>query len=117
MHQNELQHNEKRQKQTDSHSGLPLIVGQALTFALAFYALGRLNSASASFTALLMGLGFDGKDDWVDCGNDKSLSTDLLGEEFEELFIAMDRYDYLLLCHKSIPAYKTAEEIQRRMST
>ena len=49
--------------------------------------------------------------------NDKSLNTDLLGEEFEELFIAMDKYDYLLLRHKSIPAYKTAEEIQRRMST
>ena len=37
-------------------------------------------------------------------------------EEFDELFIAMDKYDYLLLRHKSIPAYKTAEEIQQRMS-
>jgi predicted RND superfamily exporter protein len=41
------------------YSGLPLIVGQALTFALAFFALGRLNAASSSFTALLMGLGTD----------------------------------------------------------
>ncbi len=41
------------------YSSVPLVVGQALTFALAFFALGRLNAASSSFTALLMGLGTD----------------------------------------------------------
>ncbi len=41
------------------YSSVPLLVGQALTFALAFFVLGRLNSASSSFTALLMGLGTD----------------------------------------------------------
>lgn len=41
------------------YSSVPLMVGQALTFALAYFALGRLNSASSSFTALLMGLGTD----------------------------------------------------------
>ena len=41
------------------YSSVPLMVGQALTFALAFFALGKLNSASSSFTALLMGLGTD----------------------------------------------------------
>jgi hypothetical protein len=35
------------------------MVGQALTFAVAALTLGRLNSASSSFTALLMGLGTD----------------------------------------------------------
>jgi hypothetical protein len=41
------------------YSSVPLMVGQALTFALAYFALGQLNSASSSFTALLMGLGTD----------------------------------------------------------
>lgn len=41
------------------YSGVPLLVGQALTFAVAYLALGRLNSASSAFTALLMGLGTD----------------------------------------------------------
>jgi uncharacterized protein len=41
------------------YSSIPLLVGQALTFGLAFLALGRLNSASSAFTALLMGLGTD----------------------------------------------------------
>jgi hypothetical protein len=41
------------------YSTVPLMVGQALTFAVAFFAFGRLNSASSSFTALLMGLGTD----------------------------------------------------------
>ncbi len=41
------------------YSNIPLLVGQSLTFAVAFFVLGRLNSASASFTALLMGLGTD----------------------------------------------------------
>lgn len=41
------------------YSSVPLMVGQALTFALAFFALGQLNSASSAFTALLMGLGTD----------------------------------------------------------
>ena len=41
------------------YSTVPLLVGQALTFAVAFFAFGRLNSASSSFTALLMGLGTD----------------------------------------------------------
>ena len=38
---------------------LPLAVGLALTFAFAYLALGRLNSASAGFSAMLVGLGID----------------------------------------------------------
>jgi uncharacterized protein len=41
------------------YSTVPLVVGQALTFAVAFLVFRRLNSASSSFTALLMGLGTD----------------------------------------------------------
>jgi predicted RND superfamily exporter protein len=41
------------------YSSVPLMVGQALTFAAAALVLGRLNSASSSFSALLMGLGTD----------------------------------------------------------
>ncbi|MBZ5640423.1 MAG: MMPL family transporter [Acidobacteriia bacterium] len=41
------------------YSTVPLMVGQALTFAVAYLVFRRLNSASSSFTALLMGLGTD----------------------------------------------------------
>ena len=41
------------------YSSVPLLVGQALTFGLAFFALKELNAASSAFTALLMGLGAD----------------------------------------------------------
>src|SRR5262249_538831 len=41
------------------YSTIPLMVGQAATFAIAAVALGSLNSASASLPALLMGLGTD----------------------------------------------------------
>lgn len=41
------------------YSSIPLMVGQAATFAVAALALGSLNSASASLPALLMGLGTD----------------------------------------------------------
>jgi len=41
------------------YSSIPLLVGQALTFALAAVVLGRLNSASSGFVAMLMGLGTD----------------------------------------------------------
>jgi predicted RND superfamily exporter protein len=41
------------------YSSIPLIVGQAATFAVAAVVLGSLNSASASLPALLMGLGTD----------------------------------------------------------
>ncbi len=41
------------------YSSAPLIVGQALTFAVAFLVLGRLNSASSGFVAMVMGLGTD----------------------------------------------------------
>jgi len=41
------------------YSTIPLMVGQAATFAVAALALGSLNSASASLPALLMGLGTD----------------------------------------------------------
>lgn len=41
------------------YSSLPLLVGQALTFALAFFVLRGLNASSSAFTALLMGLGTD----------------------------------------------------------
>jgi predicted RND superfamily exporter protein len=41
------------------YSSLPLLLGQAMTFAVATIALGSLNSASASLPALLMGLGTD----------------------------------------------------------
>ena len=42
-----------------AYSSIPLAVGQALTFAVAFLFLSGLNSATAGFTALLMGLGTD----------------------------------------------------------
>jgi len=41
------------------YSSLPLLVGQALTFALCFFVLRELNASSSAFTALLMGLGTD----------------------------------------------------------
>ncbi|MBI3450255.1 MAG: MMPL family transporter [Acidobacteria bacterium] len=41
------------------YSSVPLMVGQAFTFALAALVLGRLNSASSGFIAMLMGLGTD----------------------------------------------------------
>ncbi len=41
------------------YSALPLMVGQAATFAVAYFALGSLNSASSALPALLMGLGTD----------------------------------------------------------
>jgi len=41
------------------YSSLPLLVGQALTFALCFFVLRQLNASSSAFTALLMGLGTD----------------------------------------------------------
>ena len=41
------------------YSSLPLLVGQAMTFALCFWFVGQLNAASSAFTALLMGLGTD----------------------------------------------------------
>ncbi len=40
-------------------SSVPLLLGQALTFAVAALVLGSLNSSSASLPALLMGLGTD----------------------------------------------------------
>jgi uncharacterized protein len=41
------------------YSSVPLLVGQAMTFAVATIVLGSLNSSSASLPALLMGLGTD----------------------------------------------------------
>lgn len=41
------------------YSSVPLLVGQAMTFGLAWWVLGTLNAASSAFTALLMGLGTD----------------------------------------------------------
>ena len=41
------------------YSSLPLLLGQAMTFAVAAIVLGSLNSASASLPALLMGFGTD----------------------------------------------------------
>jgi predicted RND superfamily exporter protein len=41
------------------YSSIPLLLGQALTFGLAFFVLGELNASSSAFTALLMGLGTD----------------------------------------------------------
>jgi len=41
------------------YSSLPLLLGQAMTFAVATLVLGSLNSSSASLPALLMGLGTD----------------------------------------------------------
>jgi predicted RND superfamily exporter protein len=41
------------------YSSVPLLVGQAMTFAVATVTLGSLNSSSASLPALLMGLGTD----------------------------------------------------------
>ncbi|MBI4917465.1 MAG: MMPL family transporter [Acidobacteria bacterium] len=41
------------------YSSIPLMVGQAATFAIAYFYPGSLNSASAALPALLMGLGTD----------------------------------------------------------
>jgi predicted RND superfamily exporter protein len=41
------------------YSTVPLLVGQALTFAAAYFVIGSLNSASSALPALLMGLGTD----------------------------------------------------------
>jgi predicted RND superfamily exporter protein len=41
------------------YSSGPLMVGQALTFAVAFLVFGHLNSASSGFVAMVMGLGTD----------------------------------------------------------
>jgi len=41
------------------YSSVPLVVGQALTFAIAFMVFGHLNSASSGFVAMVMGLGTD----------------------------------------------------------
>ena len=41
------------------YSSVPLLLGQAMTFAVATLVLGSLNSSSASLPALLMGLGTD----------------------------------------------------------
>lgn len=41
------------------YSSAPLMVGQALTFAVAFLVFGHLNSASSGFVAMVMGLGTD----------------------------------------------------------
>jgi len=41
------------------YSSAPLMVGQALTFAIAFVVFGHLNSASSGFVAMVMGLGTD----------------------------------------------------------
>ena len=41
------------------YSIVPLIVGQAMTFGVAFFVLRGLNASSSAFTALLMGLGTD----------------------------------------------------------
>lgn len=42
-----------------AYSTIPLAVGQALTFSVAWLVLSGLNSATSGFTALLMGLGTD----------------------------------------------------------
>ncbi|HEY3176602.1 MAG TPA: MMPL family transporter [Candidatus Polarisedimenticolia bacterium] len=41
------------------YSSVPLMVGQALTFAAAFLVFGHINSASSGFVAMVMGLGTD----------------------------------------------------------
>ncbi len=41
------------------YSSVPLAVGQALTFVVLFFVLGKINASSSAFTALLMGLGTD----------------------------------------------------------
>ncbi|MFQ5701064.1 MAG: MMPL family transporter, partial [Acidobacteriota bacterium] len=41
------------------YSSAPLIVGQAMTFAVAYLVFGTLNSASSGFVAMVMGLGTD----------------------------------------------------------
>lgn len=48
-----------RRLATAQYAFLPLAVGLALTFLFAAAALGRLNSATAGFAALLVGLGID----------------------------------------------------------
>ncbi len=41
------------------YSSVPLMVGQVLTFAVAYLVFGHLNSASSGFVAMVMGLGTD----------------------------------------------------------
>ena len=41
------------------YSSVPLMVGQVLTFAVAFLVFGHINSASSGFVAMVMGLGTD----------------------------------------------------------
>jgi hypothetical protein len=41
------------------YSSVPLMVGQAMTFAAAFVIFGHINSASSGFVAMVMGLGTD----------------------------------------------------------
>jgi len=41
------------------YSSVPLLVGQVLTFAVAFLVFGHFNSASSGFVAMVMGLGTD----------------------------------------------------------
>ncbi len=41
------------------YSSVPLLVGQAMTFGVAYFVLRSLNASSSAFTALLMGLGTD----------------------------------------------------------
>jgi len=46
----------------------------------------------------------------------EALDYGMLSTEFEGLFSAMRKCDYLPMRHKSVPAYRTGEEIQQRMA-
>lgn len=48
-----------RRKSALFYGAVPLLIGQAMTFAVAWAVLGGLNASSAGFIALLMGLGTD----------------------------------------------------------
>lgn len=50
----------------------------------------------------------------ISTSQDSELDYDKLGTEFEGLFLAMRKCDYLPMRHKSVPAYRTGEDIQRR---
>ena len=46
----------------------------------------------------------------------EALDYGMLSAEFEGLFSAMRKCDYLPMRHKSVPAYRTGEDIQQRMA-
>jgi hypothetical protein len=53
-------------------------------------------------------------DEIITNNSEDELGYDVLGDEFEGLFIAMKKCDYLPMRHKSVPAYRTIEDFKRQ---